>query len=157
EGTYTIDYWGQRRVRMARMLDSKRSEQEDVLTEMTAGLYPGAVFKKHEMAPPTRPQDPMRVTVGFTVPRFVTRAGSMEIVSPYLVRFPGLTEIAAYSGRRHPVFFAYLFSDSSEARLQLPQGRTPKNLPTDRTLDGPGVQATTHFELQHEGDRDVVV
>src|SRR5207249_3436069 len=88
---------------------------------------------------------------------FVTRAGNFEIVSPYLVRFPGLTRIAAYAGRRTPVFFPFLFSTTSETRLRLPAGRIVKRIPTDREFTGPGMTASTHHELTRDGDLQVLV
>jgi len=120
-------------------------------------LCPGAVLKSHEVTFPTKPEDPLRVTIHFEVPRFVTRTGTFEIFSPYLVRFPGLTSIAAYSGRRTPVFFDYLFSITSEARLRLPPGKMLKKVPADRESKGPGLTATTRHELTRDGDAQVLI
>jgi hypothetical protein len=156
-GTYVIDMWGQRRALYLDFLDSKPSEQEDDLADLMAWLCPGAVMLGHEVAPPKGPEDPVRITIRFQVPRFVTRAGASEVVAPHLVRFPGLTGIAAYPGRRLPVFFDYLFAESAEIRLALPPGRTLRRMPSDRQVQGPGLTASTRHELVDEGNRRVLV
>jgi transglutaminase-like putative cysteine protease len=156
-GDYIIDVWGQRRSDMADLLESKPSERKDDLADLMSWLCPGAVLLGHEVTNPSQPEDPLRITIRFQVPRFTTRAGAKEIVTPYLVRFPGLTRIAAYSGRRLPVFFDYLFSETSEVHLRLPEGRTLKKVPDDREIKGPGLIATTRHELVREGDRQVLV
>jgi hypothetical protein len=156
-GTYVIQYWGQARLQMSYDLDSKPTEQENYVAELMGWLCPGAVMKGHEVARPSKPEDPLRITIRFEVPRFVTRAGAFEIVSPYLVRFPGLTRIGAYAGRRTPVFFPYLFSTTSETRLRLPAGRTVRKVPADREVAGPGLTASTHYELARDGDLQLLV
>ncbi len=157
EGNYIIDAWGQRRDDMAGFLDAKPTEREDAVEDMMSWLCPGAQLKGYDITAPRAPDEPLRVTIRFAVPRFLVRAGKVDVVSPQLVRFPGLTRIAAYPARRHPVFFPYLFNETSEARLRLPVGRTLKKVPADRTIEGPGLAAATHYELEHEQDRDVIV
>ena len=156
-GTYVIEYRGQSRLRMSYQLDSKPTEQENFVADLMGWLCPGAVMKSHEIVRPAKPDDPLRITIRFEVPRFVTRAGNFEVVSPYLVRFPELTRIAAYSGRRTPVYFPYLFSTTSETRLYLPAGRTVKKLPADKESTGPGLTASTRHELTRDGERQVLV
>lgn len=157
EGTAVIDAWGQRRVNLASLLDAKAVEREDALEDLMSWLSPGAQMKSHEVTPPKGPADPLRATLRFSVPGFVTRAGSFEVVSPHLARFPGLTGLAAYPARRHPFFFNYLHSDTVETRLTLPVGRTVRKLPAERKLDGPGLTAGTRYELAREGDRSVLI
>ena len=157
EGTYVIEAWGQRRVALDDLLEGSASERDDALEDLITWLCPGAVMKGHEIAPPAKPGEPIRVTIRFAVPRFVTRAGTAQIVSPHLVRVPGLTEMATYPTRRFPVFFAFLSNETSEVRLTLPAGRGLKKLPADRTLDGPGVASRTHYEAARDGDRNVLV
>jgi uncharacterized protein DUF3857/transglutaminase superfamily protein len=157
EGNYIIDAWGQRRDDMTGFLDAKPTEREDTVEDLMAWLCPGAQLKGYAVTAPARPGEPLRVTIRFAVPRFAVRAGKAEVVSPHLVRFPGLTSIAAYAARRHPVFFPYLFNETSEARLRLPVGRVLKKIPADRTIEGPGLTASSRYELAREQDRDVLV
>lgn len=156
-GTYTIEVWGQRRAQMAGFLESKPSDQADDIAEFMGWLYPGAVMVSHQVMPPARPDDPLRIVIRFEVPRFVTRAGAMELVSPYLARLPGLTRIGAYSGRRYPVFFDFLFTETSEVRLRLPAGRKLKKVPADREAKGPGLTALTKHEVVQDGPIQVLV
>jgi hypothetical protein len=111
----------------------------------------------HEVMAPARPDDPLRIAIRFEVPRFVTRAGAMELVAPYLVRFPGLTGIGAYSGRRYPVFFDFLFAETSEVRLRLPAGRKLRKAPADRDAKGPGLVAQTRHEIIQDGPNQTLV
>lgn len=157
EGTYTIDAWGQRRVSLVSFLDRGGSDLKDGLVDLMSWLCPGAVLEEHEIVHPEGPDDPVKVTIQFRVPRFVTRAGDLQVVSPHLVRFSGLTDMAAYSRRRLPIFFPQLFSETSEVHLHLPPGRVPKSLPGESTLEGPGLSSTTRLELRHQGDHDVLV
>jgi len=157
-GSFTIEMWGQARLEMIYGLAyNKPSEQEDIIKDMIGWLCPGARLISHETSVPTRPEDPLRITIRFEVPHFVTRAGSLEVLTPYLDRFPYLTRIAAYSRRRSPVFFKFLYSVTSETRLRLPPGRTLKKVPQDRDSKGPGLTATTKHELVREGDYQVLV
>jgi len=66
-------------------------------------------------------------------------------------------DATAYPQRRLPILFSSLSSNTSEVRLQLPAGRTLKKVPADRTLNGPGVSATSQFQLVKEQDRQVLV
>jgi hypothetical protein len=97
------------------------------------------------------------VTIRFRVPRFVTQAGSMKIVSPHLARVPALTEMSGYENRRHPVFFLFLSSETSEVRLRLPIGTTLKKVPARRQIDGPGLASSTSFEMARDQDRNVLI
>lgn len=156
-GSYVADYWGQARVVMADVLESKPTDQEDFIEGLMGWLVPGAVLKAHEVTLPKGPKDPLRITARFEIPRFVTHAGGFEVVSPHVVRLPGLTAIGAYSGRRTPVFFDYLYSVTSEARIRMPSGRVVKKLPADRESSGPGMKAGTRHSLERDGDYQVMV
>jgi transglutaminase-like putative cysteine protease len=156
-GNYVADYWGQARLMMANVLESKPTDQEDYIEGLMSWLVPGAVLKGHEVTLPKGPTDPLRIAARFEIPRFVTRAGGFEVVSPHLVRLPGLTGIGAYSGRRTPVFFDYLFSVTTESRIRLPVGRVVKKLPADRSSSGPGMKAGTRHSLERDGDYQVMV
>jgi hypothetical protein len=115
------------------------------------------VVQSQDVKVPPDPQAPATASIRFTVPRFTIRAGAREIVTPYLVRFKDLTDIAKYPTRTVPILFPRLFSNTSESRLQLPPGRTLKAVPADRTLNGPGISSFTHFELIKKEDRQVLV
>lgn len=157
EGTYTIDVRGQRRVGMASFIDSKPSELEDDLEALIGWLSPGTMLRGHKIIPPSQPDDPLIIEARFEVPRFVTRAGSKEIIAPHVVRFRSLTGMAAYEGRRLPIFFPYLFDESSEVRLDLPAGRTIRQLPQDHAFEGPGLAASTHYEVGRQGEREILI
>jgi transglutaminase-like putative cysteine protease len=157
EGTCVIDAWGQRRVNLAPLLQAGATEREDALEDLMAALSPGAQMKAQEVIPPKGPADPLRLSIRFAIPGFVTRAGAFEVVSPHLGRFPSLTTFAAYPKRRHPIFFNNLFSDSVETRLTLPVGRTVRRLPVERKLEGAGLTASTRYELARDGERNVLV
>lgn len=156
-GTYVIDMWGQRKADYTDFLDSKPSEQEDDLADLMSWLFPGAIMIGHEVVLPKRPDDPLRITIRFQAPRFVSRSGSAEVVSPYLVRFPGLTRITAYSARRLPVFFDYLYTETAEIHLTMPPSRSLRRTPADRDLSGPGLSASTRHEVLTVGGRQVLV
>ncbi len=156
-GTYIIDAWGQRRSVLAGFLESKPGERADDLAAMMGWLSPGAVMIAHDVTVPVSPTDPLRITIRFEVPRFVTRVGGIELVAPYLIRFPGLTEIGAYSGRRYPVFFDYLFTETSEVRLRLPAGKTLKKIPVDRKATGAGLAVQTRHEIVQDGSYQTLV
>lgn len=111
----------------------------------------------HEITPAVKPGEPIRATIRFRVPRFVTRAGSMKIVSPHLARVPSLTGITGYPNRRHPIFFPFLSSETSEVRLRLPFGEAPRKVPDGRRIEGPGLVSTTRYEMTREDDRQVLI
>ena len=157
EGTCVIDAWGQRRVNLAPLLHAGATEREDSIEDLMSWLSPGAQMKGQEVTAPKEPADPLRVTVRFAIPGFVTRAGAFEVLSPHLARFPSLTALSAYPTRRHPFFFDYLTNDSIETRLLLPAGRTLRKIPAERRLEGAGLTASTRYELAREGDRNVLV
>jgi len=157
EGTYVIEAWGQRRVALAGLVDGTPSDRDDAIEDMIALLAPGAVMTGNEIAPPTRPEDPIRITIRFKVPRFVTQAGTLQVFTPHLARLPMLTQTAAYPGRRYPLFYHYLMSETSEVRLQLPPGRTLKKTPAGRSLEGPGLSEKSAFTIAREGDRTILV
>jgi len=157
-GSYIIDVWGDRRSAMTSFLaTAKPTAREEVLADLMARLCPGALISGQELTPPTDFGDPLRTAIRFKVAHFVMRAGGVEIFSPQLARSPDLTEIAAYENRQQAIFFPYLFSDTSEVRVQLPPGRTLKKVPADRRIEGPGLLATTNYEMVREEDRDVLV
>lgn len=156
-GTYVIDAWGQRRSSLAGFLESKPSERADALAAMMGWLSPGALMLGQEVTAPAGPSEPLRVTIRFELPHFVTRVGGIELVAPYLIRFPGLTEIGAYSGRRYPVFFDYLFTETSEVRLRLPPGRSLKKVPADRNATGAGLAVQTRHLVERDGSYQTLV
>ena len=157
EGQVTIEAWGQRQSNFAPLLEARAEDREEALADLMAWLSPGAQLESQEVDAPGSPGDPLRFAGKVTIPRYVTRAGTIEIFSPHVARFPDLTSVAAYSGRRQPLFFRYLFANTVEARLTLPAGRTLKKIPEDRTMEGPGVKSTTKYELLREGGRNVLV
>ncbi|MFQ5877889.1 MAG: DUF3857 domain-containing protein [Acidobacteriota bacterium] len=157
EGDVVIDSWGQRRAELAPLLWEKSTHREDFLAWFTSTLAPGARMTDQEIRPPSQPDDPIRIVSRFTIPAYVTRAGRLEIVSPHLSRFRDLTSLATYSSRRHPFFFGYPFTDTVESRLVLPPGRTLKKVPEDSSIEGPGLKASTVYELKREGGRNVLV
>jgi transglutaminase-like putative cysteine protease len=158
EGTYRIDAWGQQRGEFAGFISETRpSERDDALTRFMARICPGAALVGHQATTPSGPDDPLRMSIRIGVPRFLVRAGGTEVLSPHLVRFPYVTRIAAYPTRRHPVFFDYLFSETSEVRLSLPAGQSLKKLPAGRVLEGPGLKSTSSYEIVGEGGRQVLV
>ncbi|HKQ96740.1 MAG TPA: DUF3857 domain-containing transglutaminase family protein, partial [Candidatus Polarisedimenticolia bacterium] len=157
EGTYVVEAWGQRRRQLADLLRAGEREKADTLEDLVALLCPGAVMLGHEVTAPKKPDDPIRVTVQFQVPRFVSQAGAMTIVSPHLARLGWLSRVAAYPTRRHPVLFPFLFKETSEVRLTLPAGMTLRKVPAPKDLAGAGLEAETRYETVKEGDRDVLV
>jgi hypothetical protein len=114
-------------------------------------------MKDHQLKAPAGPTDPLRIEMHFEVPHYVTQVGTLQVLSPEIVRFPAFTRMAAYASRHHPVFFPFLIDEEVEVRLTLPAGRTLKRMPADRKIDGPGIAGTTRFEMKGEGDRQVLV
>jgi len=157
EGSMVLDAWGQRRVNFSPLLDARSSDRDESIADLLSWLSPGARMKGQEVHKPEGPADPLRVTTAFTVARFLTRAGGLEIVSPHAARFPRITGLAVDPLRRHPVFFEYPFLESAETRLQLPPGRTILSLPPPRTIEGPGLQATSSYDIERKGSRSVLV
>jgi transglutaminase-like putative cysteine protease len=157
EGTYELQASGERRDLMIALLSIKQAQREQALSFVMSWFCPGAVVQSQDVKVPPDPQAPATASIRFTVPRFTIRAGAREVVTPYLVRFKDLTDIAKYPTRTVPVLFPRLFSNTSESRLQLPPGRTLKAVPADRTLNGPGISSVTHFELIKKEDRQVLV
>jgi transglutaminase-like putative cysteine protease len=157
EGTYVIEAWGQRRQQMWDLVESRTTDRADALEELVAWLCPGAVLKDHQVKTPAGPSDPLRIEMQFEVPHYVTQAGALQVFSPYLVRFPAITRMAAYPSRLHPVFFRFLMDERVEIRLTLPPGRSVRKLPTDHALEGPGVTGSTRYEMARDGDRQILV
>ncbi len=157
QGEVTIEAWGQRQSNLAPLLEARAEDREEALADLMAWLSPGARLESQEVDPPESHGEPLRFTGSVTIPGYVTRAGTIEIVSPHVARFPDLTSVAAYSGRKQPLFFRYLFANTVETRMALPAGRTLKKIPEDLTLEGPGVKSTTEYELVREGDRNVLI
>ncbi|HYV85720.1 MAG TPA: DUF3857 domain-containing protein [Patescibacteria group bacterium] len=156
-GTYVIEAWGQRRQQMSDLVESRAADRENALGDLVAWLCPGAVMKDHQVKTPAGPSDPLRIEMHFEVPHYLTQAGSLQVLSPEVVRFPAITRMAAYSSRLHPVFFPFLIDEQVEARLTLPAGLALRKVPADRKLEGPGVTGTTRFEVSREGNRQVLV
>jgi len=115
------------------------------------------VLKSHEVTRALQPGDPLRVTARFEVPRFVMRAGNSELIAPQLARLPQFAALTAGSGRRLPVFFPFLFSETSEVRLRLPEGRTLLKTPAGRKSDGPGLQSETSYEVLRDAEGETLV
>jgi len=157
EGSMVLDAWGQRRVNFSSLIEARSSERDESIADLVSWLSPGARMKGQEVKKPAGPEDALRVTTAFTVPRYLTRAGGVEIVSPHAARFPRITSLAAYPLRRYPVFFDYPFQESAETRLQLPPGRTVGSLPPPNTIEGPGLRATSSYGIERNGDRSVLV
>jgi len=65
--------------------------------------------------------------------------------------------MSAAPERRLPIFFPYLFSDTSEIRLRLPPGRTLARVPSDRKSEGPGLLSTTSYELLRDAEGETMV
>jgi hypothetical protein len=157
EGEVVIDASGQVRAYYAPLLEARAEDREEIFADLMAWLSPGARLESQQVEPPASPDDPLRVTGSLTIPGFVTRAGSIEIVSPHVARFPDLTWATAYSGRDHPFFFEYLFSNTVEARLQLPSGKTLKRVPKNHIIEGAGLKTETNYELLREGGMNILV
>jgi transglutaminase-like putative cysteine protease len=156
EGTFEITAWGQRRVDMAGFLDTRPSERDDDLEDLVASLCPGAQMKGYEVTPPKGPLDPIKVSIRFAVPQFVTRAAGLEILSPQVVRLPWLTQFASAPDRIHPLYLDYPRQENSEVHLALPSGRTIKKMPADRERSGAGLSAVSRYALRQEGDHNVL-
>jgi hypothetical protein len=156
EGTYEIVAWGQERVGMADFLDTNETHRQDDLEDVLASLCPGAILKGYEVKPPPSPSDPMRLSIRFTVPRFVTRTGGLEIVAPEMVRLGWLTRIGSAPARHNAIFLPYPTVESSAVRITLPRGRTLKKVPENKNRTGAGLAATTHYALTTENGRSVL-
>src|SRR5439155_6505710 len=153
EGVYDMQATGERRDLMIDLLSIKQDQRERALARLMSWLCPGAVVQGQDVKVPPEPQSPATASIRFTVPRFTIRAGAREVISPYLVRFRDLTDAAASPTRSVPLLFSHLFSDTSEVQLRLPPGRSLKSAPSDQTHNGPGLLASTHFELSRQDDR----
>jgi transglutaminase-like putative cysteine protease len=156
EGTYDIAAWGQERVSMAGFLDTGETRRQDLMEDVIASLCPGAVLKGYEVKPPASPSDPVRLSIRFAVPRFVTRSGGLEIVAPQMVRLGWLTRIGSAPARRNAVLLPYLSLQSSLIRITLPPGRTLRKVPESRDRTGAGLAATTRYALLSENGRAVL-
>jgi transglutaminase-like putative cysteine protease len=158
EGTLLIDRYGQSRAELDAYVGGKKpSEIEHALERYIATVSPGASMLAHEITPPAKPDDPLHITIRFSSPHAITRAGSVEVLSPHLVRFQDFARIVAYPVRLHPVFFDYLWNEESEIRLALPPGRTLKKVPGGGAVEGGGVTVSTSYETTTENGRTVLV
>lgn len=155
-GTYDIAAWGQERVGMADFLDTNETRREDDLEDVLASLCPGAALEGYEVKSPSSPSDPLRLTIRFHVPHFVTRSGGLEIVAPHLVRLGWLTRIGAAPARRNAVFLEYPTLESSAVRITLPPGRTLKKVPENKERSGAGLTAATRYALTTANGRAVL-
>jgi transglutaminase-like putative cysteine protease len=156
EGTYEIAAWGQERVSMAGFLDTGESRRQDLMEDVLATLCPGAVLKGYEVKPPGSPSDPVRLSIRFAVPRFVTRSGGLEIVAPQLVRLGWLTRIASAPARRTAVLLPWLSQQSSLVRIALPRGRTLRKVPENKERSGAGLAAAVRYALTSENGLSVL-
>jgi hypothetical protein len=158
EGEYVIEAWAQQATNLAQVVEEGRAEdRQQALEETLAWLCPGAVIKDFQVMAGARPGDPLRITAHFAVSRFVLKAGTTELIAPQVARLPQFADLTAGANRRLPVFFPYLFSETSEVRLSLPPGKTLAKLPADRKQDGPGLQSSTHYELSHDPEGDLLI
>ena len=158
EGSYTIEAFGQDRTEFAGFVaQTKPTEREDAMARFMARISPGAVLLGQDVIAPKDPQDSLKLVIRFKVPRFLVRAGNVDVLSLHLVRFPYVASMAALSSRHHPIFFENLRRETSEVRLYLPPGKHIKKLPEGRTLEGPGVSASTSYQVKQESGRDILV
>jgi len=158
EGSYSIEAFGQDRTDFAGFVaETKPTEREDALARFMARICPGAVLLAHDVIPPKDPQDSLKLAIRFKVPRYLVRAGNLDILSLHLVRFPYVASMAAPASRRHPIFFENLSSETSEVRLYLPPGRHIKKLPEGRTIEAPGFSASSSYEMKGDKGRDILV
>jgi len=158
EGTLLLDRYGQSRAELDAFVGGKKpSEIEHWIERYLATISPGAILEAYEITPPVKPEDPLHITVRFTLPHAITQAGSVEVLSPHLVRFQDFARIVAYPVRLHPVFFDYLWNEESEVRLALPPGRSLKKIPAGGTIEGGGVTVTTAYETTAQNGRSVLV
>jgi len=158
EGSYSIEAFGQDRTDFAGFVaETKTTEREDALARFMARISPGSMLLAHDVIPPKDPQDSLKLTIRFKIPRYIIRAGNQDVVSPQLVRFPGLARMAAPSSRHHSIFFENLSSETSEVRLYLPRGKHIKKLPEGRSFEAPGFSATSSYEVKGDRGRDILV
>lgn len=158
EGNYAIEAWGQDRAEFAAFVaDTKPAEREDALARFMARICPGAVLQGQDVIPPANADDSLKITIRFKVPRFLVRAGNLDVFSLHIVRFPYLAPMTTSDKRQHSIFLPRLSSETAEVHLYLPSGRHLKKIPTGRTLQGPGVSGTTSYEITNDGRRDILV
>ncbi|MCI0409983.1 MAG: hypothetical protein L0191_15735, partial [Acidobacteria bacterium] len=158
EGSTNIDAWGAERNRMAEFESNASSSQKpELIQDLMGWLCPGATIRSHQMIPPKGPNDPFRIRVEFSVPRLVTRSGSLGILNPHVARFPFLGNLGSASSRLYPVFFEELFQESTEVRIALPPGMTLKQVPKGRKIEGPGLTADFEYELAREETNQVLL
>jgi uncharacterized protein DUF3857/transglutaminase superfamily protein len=157
-GSTTIDSWGAERNRMEEIeTNASSSEKPELIQRLMGWLCPGASIQSHQMIPPKGPNDPFRIRVEFSVPRLVTRSGSLGILNPHVARFPFLGNLGSASSRLYPVFFEELFQESAEVRIALPPGMTLKQVPKGRKIEGPGLTADFEYELAREETNQVLL
>jgi len=158
EGNYAIEAWGQDRAEFAAFVaGTKPADREDALAGFMARICPGALLRGQDVIPPANADDSLKITIRFEVPRFLMRAGSMDVFSLHVVRFPYLARMATSANRRHSLFLSRLSTETADVRLYLPPGRHLKKVPPGRTLQGPGVSGMTSYEVTNDGQRDVLV
>lgn len=158
KGTFLIDAYGQSRSEFDSFVaGQKPSETEHAIERYVATISPGAVMEAHEITRPSKPEDPLHITIRFSSPHAIVTAGSAEILSPHLFRFQNFARVVAYATRRHPVFFNYLSTEESEVRLALPPGRALKKIPAGSTVQGGGVIVSTSYEMAEQNGRNVLV
>ncbi|HYS04328.1 MAG TPA: DUF3857 domain-containing protein [Candidatus Dormibacteraeota bacterium] len=158
EGSYSIEAFGQDRTEFAGFVaDTKPTEREDALARFMARICPGAVLLGHDVIQPKDAHDSLKLVIRFKVPRFVVRAGNLDVLSLHLVRFPNVASMAAPSSRHHPIFFENLSSETSEVRLYLPPGKHVRKLPEGRNLTAPGFSAASSYEVKGDNGRDMLL
>ena len=158
EGNYAIEAWGQDRAEFAAFVaETKPADREDALADFMARICPGAVLQGQDVIPPANAEESLKITIRFKVPRFLVRAGNLDVFSLHIVRFPYLASMTTSANRRHSIFLPRLSSETAEVHLYLPSGRHLKKVPAGRTLQGPGVSGSTSYELTNDGRRDILV
>jgi hypothetical protein len=98
----------------------------------------------------------MRLVLRFRIPKFVTRAGGLDLVSPNLASLSEVADLGDLASRQQPILFPYLWSLSSEVDLRLPPGRSPRKLPEDVSLEGAGVRLSAEYRLVSDADGAVL-
>jgi transglutaminase-like putative cysteine protease len=158
EGTYTIDFWGSDRNYFNYLEWSSGSgPRPNLVQNVMEWLCPGAVVRSHQLLPPKGPEDPFRIRVDFQVPRLSTRAGSLELLNPHVARAPLPGGMSSGTQRRYPFFFDELYSDMAEVRIALPTGKTVKQLPAAKVVEGPGLAAKFEYALETAGPDHLLV
>lgn len=156
-GEITMEFRGQRRAFIIGVTESESRELLDRLAGIVQGVLPGASVSAPEILPPESWEEPVRLTAQVRIPGFVSRAGTTEVFHPDPVRLPHVMSLASESARELPLFLHYPFSEEVESRLRLPPGRHVAKLPEDFSAAGPGLQASSRYEIAVDGGAEVLI